>query len=39
VVPLTMETKKLALRMAPRVAKAGIEIALVDGNGEIHSVE
>ena len=38
VVPLTVETKKLALRMAARVAKTGFEIAHVDANGEVHSI-
>jgi hypothetical protein len=38
VVPLTSVTEKLGLLMAPRVAKAGIEIALVDAVGEVHFV-
>jgi hypothetical protein len=36
VVPRTPTTEKLAQRMAGRVAKAGIEIALVDELGGVH---
>lgn len=35
VVPHTRATEELARRMAPRVAAAGIRIALVDGKGRI----
>jgi hypothetical protein len=34
VVPYTKTTKELAKRLAPRCAKAGIEIALVKSRGE-----
>jgi hypothetical protein len=36
VVPLTPATERLALQMAPRAAKAAIEIALVDAQGGVH---
>jgi hypothetical protein len=35
VVPLTDSTLRLAQRLAPRCALAGIEIALVGGRGEV----
>lgn len=35
VVPDTIETERLAKRMAQRCRSAGIEIALVDGNGRV----
>jgi hypothetical protein len=38
VVPRTNATQKLAQRLAPRCAVAGIEIALVGGRGEIEDV-
>ena len=39
VVPLTDSTLKLAQRLAPRCALAGIEIALVGGRGEVIDVK
>ena len=39
VVPLTDTTMRLALRLAPRCALAGIEIALVGGRGEVIDVK
>ena len=38
VVPYTEKTLRLAERLAPRCAKAGIEIALVKGRGEVIDV-
>jgi hypothetical protein len=38
VVPRTENTYRLALRVAPRCATAGIEIALVGSRGEIFDV-
>lgn len=39
VVPLTQSTLRLAERLAPRCALAGIEIALVGGRGEVMDVK
>lgn len=39
VVPLTNSTLRLAQRLAPRCALAGIEIALVGGRGEVIDVK
>lgn len=39
VVPLTESTLRLAERLAPRCALAGIEIALVSGRGEVMDVK
>lgn len=38
VVPLTASTQRLAKRLAPRCALAGIEIALVGSRGEVMDV-
>jgi hypothetical protein len=38
VVPHTRVTENLAKLMAPRVSAAGIEIALVDGNGHVSDI-
>ena len=38
-VPLTESTLRLAERLAPRCALAGIEIALVGGRGEVMDVK
>jgi hypothetical protein len=39
VVPLTTATEKLAARMAIRAQAAGVEIALVDGRGNVFDVK
>jgi hypothetical protein len=39
VVPLTPVAERLARQMLPRASKAGIEIALVDGHGNVHEVK
>ena len=39
VVPFTASTLRLAERLAPRCAIAGIEIALVGGRGEVMDVK
>ncbi len=39
VVPLTESTLRLAERLAPRCALAGIEIALVGSRGEVMDVK
>lgn len=39
VVPYTLQTLKLATRLAPRCASAGIEIALVKSRGEVIDVQ
>jgi hypothetical protein len=39
VVPLTKSTRRLAERLAPRCALAGIEISLVGGRGEVVDVK
>jgi hypothetical protein len=39
VVPFTQSTLRLAERLAPRCALAGIEIALVGSRGEVRDVQ
>lgn len=38
VVPDTAATRALAMRLKPRCAVAGIEVALVDGQGQVHFI-